>query len=82
MNTKSNGFKAQKLARWRLAMDRIDTARAATQAVVTSGKCPTCGSAIRHNNSLTGWVQCAQFGAAGFRADASKPSCDWQGFTE
>jgi hypothetical protein len=31
---------------------------------------------------LTGWWQCSQYGAEGFRADSTKPSCGWQGFTE
>ena len=61
---------------------RIEAAQAATRAVVASGKCPCCGGALRRNLALTGWWQCAQFGAEGFRADSSKPSCDWQGFTE
>lgn len=61
---------------------RIAQAHAETQAVVDSGRCPLCGSGLRRNLSLTGWWQCAQFGAVGFRLDASKPSCEWQGFTE
>lgn len=60
--------------------DRIAAAKAATQAVVASGKCPTCGAGLRENLSLDGWWQCRQLGAVGFREDASRPSCDWQGF--
>ena len=37
---------------------------------------------LRRNLSMAGWWQCAQLGAVGFRADASRPSCSWQGFTE
>lgn len=59
---------------------RIATAHAETCAVVESGKCPLCGGKPRRNLSLTGWYQCEQFGAVGFRKDATKPSCDWQGF--
>lgn len=62
--------------------DRIKAAHEATKAVVASGKCPTCGGGLRRNLSLTGWWQCEQLGAEGFRKDASKPSCNWQGFTE
>lgn len=61
---------------------RIEAAQAATRAIVTTGVCPDCGAGLRRNNSLTGWWQCQQFGAEGFRKDSSKPSCNWQGFTE
>lgn len=56
-------------------------ARAETQAIVATGRCPTCGAALKRNLSLTGWWQCEQFGADGFRADSTKPPCNWQGFT-
>jgi hypothetical protein len=55
---------------------------AAARAVVATGKCPQCGRPLRRNLSLTGWWQCSQLGAPGFRADSSQPSCDWQTFTE
>ncbi len=61
---------------------RIDAGHAATQAIVTKGICPECGAKVKRNLSLTGWWQCEQLGAVGFRKDASKPSCNWQGFTE
>jgi len=48
--------------------------------IVRSGKCPQCGAGIRRNLALTGWYQCDQFGAEGFRKDSSKPSCSWQTF--
>ena len=54
---------------------------AKVQAVVDTGKCPTCGAPLRRNLSLTGWWQCSQLGAEGFRADSSKQPCSWQGFT-
>jgi len=54
----------------------------AVKAAVATGKCPDCGRAIKRNNALAGWYQCTQFGAEGFRADASQPACNWQGFTE
>ena len=50
-------------------------------AIVATGKCPQCGRPLRRNNSMTGWWQCSQLGAKGFRADASKPSCSFQTFT-
>jgi len=78
MATKS-GLRTRAVARaraereTRLAMDR---------ACVATGKCPSCGEAIRRNSSLTGWYECSQRGAEGFRKDSSKPECSWQVFTE
>lgn len=61
---------------------RIAQARAETAAVVSTGKCPHCGSALRRNMSLQGWWQCEQFGAVTHRARPADPDCSWQGFTE
>jgi hypothetical protein len=61
---------------------RMKLARAETLGIVIGGRCPTCGAGLRRNLALSGWWQCAQYGAEGFRADSSKPSCSWQGFTE
>lgn len=61
---------------------RMNQLKAEARAVVATGKCPECGAALRRNLSLTGWWQCEQVGAVGFRKDASKPSCSWQAFTE
>lgn len=60
---------------------RIQAAQAETRAIVASGKCPSCGRGLRRNSSITGWWQCEQLGAVGFRKDATLPSCSWQGFT-
>lgn len=62
--------------------DRLTKIHADVTAVVRTGKCPSCGAGLRRNISITGWWQCAQVGAEGFRADSTKPSCSWQGFTE
>jgi len=64
------------------ATDRLLAARLVASTALRDNRCPTCGGAVRINLSLTGWVQCRQFGAVGFRADANRASCDWQGFTE
>jgi hypothetical protein len=72
----------QKAADRKAAQARIAAAMRETRSIVLAGKCPKCGSALRRNNALAGWWQCEQLGAEGFRADAAKPSCDWQGFTE
>lgn len=50
------------------------------RAVVAKGVCPDCGAAIKRNSALTGWYQCEQFGAVGWRKDSSKPSCNFQIF--
>jgi hypothetical protein len=68
---------------------RIATENAAKRAIrceevrqALEHGCPCCRAKIKRNLSLTGWWQCSQFGAVGFRADATKPSCSWQTFTE
>lgn len=55
---------------------------AAARAIVATNCCPDCGRKLRRNLSLTGWWQCSQYGAVGFRDDASQPSCNFQTFTE
>jgi ssDNA-binding Zn-finger/Zn-ribbon topoisomerase 1 len=72
----------EKLAMEKARRERIAKAQAETRAVVATGRCPKCGSALRRNLSLTGWWQCEQFGAVGFRARSNEPACGWQGFTE
>lgn len=65
----------------RVAKDRARTA--ATNAEIKKAQrdgCPCCGREIKRNLSLTGWWQCSQFGAVGFRADSSMPACSWQAF--
>lgn len=69
-------------AQRKIAERRMATARAVARDVVASGKCPDCASGLRRNLALTGWWQCEQFGAEGFRARSNDPACSWQGFTE
>jgi len=61
---------------------RMAQERARVAAIVALGVCPECGAPLRRNLALTGWWQCAQYGAPGFRADAATPACSWQGFTD
>jgi hypothetical protein len=61
---------------------RIAAAQEAARKVVATGCCPDCGGKLRRNLSLTGWWQCEQYGAVGFRARPADPSCSWQAFTE
>jgi uncharacterized protein (DUF983 family) len=61
--------------------DEINKRTAEAIAIVQTGRCPQCGSGLRRNLALTGWYQCSQYGAVGFRADDSKPSCSFQCFT-
>ena len=62
--------------------NRLDEAKRQANAVVAAGKCPECGAGLRRNLALSGWWQCEQFGAEGFRKDANRPSCNFQCFTE
>lgn len=76
--------KEERLARKleRKAQDeRLRAATEKSKAIVATGKCPQCESPLRRNLAITGWFQCAQFGADGFRADSSKPACSFQCFT-
>lgn len=73
---------AQNAERAREDAARREKHYAEVAAIVATGKCPTCGAKLRRNLSLTGWWQCEQLGADTHRADATKPSCDWQGFTK
>lgn len=63
------------------ASRKAEARRAEAIAQVQTGKCPQCGACLRRNSSMTGWYQCEQYGAPGFRKDAAKPSCSWQTFT-
>lgn len=75
--SKDSGF-----PRWSKADKAIRAAEQETARIVASGICPSCGSQIKRNLALSGWYQCVQFGAVGFRREANKPQCNWQGFTE
>jgi hypothetical protein len=74
----------QKRARRRERLEQqasLERAYQETIEIVRKGKCPQCGGPLRRNLAISGWWQCAQYGAVGFRQDASKPACSWQGFT-
>jgi len=60
---------------------RMALAQAEAQKAAAGNRCPRCGGAVRRNLAISGWVQCAQHGSPGFRADPTAPSCSWQGFT-
>mgnify|MGYP001595624788 CR=1 FL=1 len=62
--------------------ERMDALRAEARAIVASGACPNCGAPLKRNLAIIGWWQCVQGGAIGWRADASKPSCSFQTFTD
>jgi ribosomal protein L37AE/L43A len=61
---------------------RLDKIHAEVKAIVATGKCPTCGEALRRNSSMAGWWQCEQLGSTAFRKNPDLPPCGWQGFTE
>lgn len=68
-------------ARNKASSARMVEAQAKTAEIVATGKCPMCKSGLRRNLAITGWWQCEQLGSVGFRKDASRPACTWQGFT-
>jgi hypothetical protein len=79
----SNARRTKKLSPEQIASnERIAKAQAEAQDALRSNCCPTCGRKVTRNLSITGWVQCSQFGAVGFRADANAAPCGWQGFTQ
>lgn len=80
-NNSKKMTRAQKMAARRAAEEKIARAQAETRAQVETGICPLCGSGLRRNLALTGWWQCEQYGAPGFRARSHDPACSWQGFT-
>ena len=45
---------------------------------VQTGICPTCGSKLIRNLSLTGWYQCEQVGAETHRARPQDAPCNFQ----
>lgn len=61
---------------------RLEKAQAEMRAIWATGHCPRCGAGLVRNLALTGWIQCEQFGADGFRKDSSKAACLFQGFTQ
>jgi hypothetical protein len=60
---------------------RMAAARLQTADALKHNTCPTCGGPVGQNLSITGWVQCAQFGAPAFRMNPLRAACPWQGFT-
>jgi hypothetical protein len=54
------------------------------RAIVATGTCPDCGTALIRNTALAGWWQCGAYATASHRrpAFAGLPSCAFQTFTE
>jgi hypothetical protein len=76
----SSTLKAQRAA----SQARIAEAQAEARRVRAAGVCPFCGSPVKDNSALAGWVQCVAYATPSFRAAEyrSLPSCSWQGFTQ
>lgn len=70
------------MAERKATRERLARIHAENAKVVAGGVCPCCGAKLKRNLALTGWWMCEQRGAVGFRKDASKPSCEFQCFTE
>ncbi len=66
----------------RASQARMEAQQRASQAALEANCCPQCGSQVRRNLAITGWVQCEQYGSVGFRARDEDPQCSWQGFTQ
>ena len=60
---------------------KMDAIHSENNRIVATGVCPTCGSALKRNLSLTGWWQCEQFGDGQFRKRPLESSCNFQCFT-
>ena len=60
---------------------RLEKLREEAVLIVSTGRCPDCGSALRRNLALDGWWQCEQYGSLGFRARDDDPQCSFQCFT-
>lgn len=73
--------RAARKAEQQRTADRLKAIYDENIRIVTEGRCPECGDALKRNLSMTGWYQCVQLGAEGFRKDASRPSCRFQCFT-
>lgn len=69
--------KAQKQAEREKRMTRL----AETHAILKTGACPTCGTKLYRNASMTGWWQCGHYGAEGFQREPGT-HCDFQFFYE
>ena len=52
---------------------------AEAQAIVAKGACPSCGTKLYRNLSMSGWWQCGHYGAVGFQKVAG-PNCNFQIF--
>lgn len=51
----------------------------AAQQIVAAGVCPTCGTKLYRNLSLSGWWQCGHVGAVGFQREPG-PQCNFDIF--
>jgi hypothetical protein len=80
MSTTTDKRKALKIERAQRDARLQECLRLAREQVAT-GKCPQCGAGLRNNLAISGWWQCNQYGAEGFRKDSTKPACSWQAFT-
>lgn len=72
--------RAERMAAKQAAEARREAVLLEGRTAIQLNKCPRCGRPVRRNLALTGWVQCSQYGADGFRADSSQPECEWKGF--
>jgi hypothetical protein len=80
-----NGFEVLARRKARAAHEaRMAELLATARAIVDTGVCPCCGTALIRNNALAGWWQCGAYATASHRQPQflGLPSCSFQTFTE
>jgi hypothetical protein len=78
------GFFAPQFKNFRDAYQEVREKRLEkARAIVATGKCPECGTALIHNSAITGWWQCGAYASPGLRKPEFRelPKCSFQIFT-
>ncbi len=79
-----SGFFAPQFKSWSGAYREVRERRLEkARAVVATGKCPECGTALVCNSAITGWWQCGAYACEAMRKSEFKglPPCNFQIFT-
>jgi len=64
--------------------ERLAEITAEAVLVVSTGRCPQCGTPLIRNTSMYGWWQCGAYACEAFRAPEFRglPECHFQCFTD
>lgn len=79
------GFFAPQFKAWNEAYREIRERRLEkARAIVATGKCPDCGTALVSNSAITGWWQCGAYACEAMWKPEFKglPKCNFQIFTQ